>query len=525
VQILTGPGDTDALKAAGVSSTQRDLYMRRQREQAEAAAKASPAAPPGPSKGDPSKGLLPTPGGPQGPAPGQSREDFLAGLNPVERELFNLYELQGRPRPMGGGGGGPAKTVMVQTGQGVAGIADVDPKALAALRGARGRAGSLDKAAAEVEGKVAQRGAELGLTAAEQRAQAQAQLEQLDQAQRQALGGIRDQVGMLAQRVAASEVDPDRLWRDAGSAKRGGFLAAAVLSGIGAAIAGKGGGANPALEGLFRVMDRDNAAQAARAQDARAKLNDAQQLYKFTADAYGSEKAATHAMMMGRLEALKAQLDAEAEQLRARATVPGSTINLRLEQAKAQIDQKMALEEVQLEKELNGQISKSFAFKTVGGGGGGGPSLASVIKAKEQQNKLLTEAQERAGKGQKDAKAVFVDGQPLMANPAASQGSVDKAQDMIFAADNGLDTVKALQARARTAGGMVPGDPALKIAANNVGSLLANASGGGAPNDAQLKLAEDAVTPGPRQQAAMDEIERQFRGAKTRAVQRVGAAK
>lgn len=489
---------------------------------------------PGAGAGGLASGAMPTPG-----TPG------WGALNQFEQEQINLLNADMQARLRARGGGGPARTVKVQTGESLSGIANIDPATLADVRAQRKRGAALEKDAAAFERDQAYRSADFGLEQQERRMVALKQQEEIAAREQEALGKIRGQIDTLQQQVMAGEVDPDRLWRNASEGKRAGFLVAAALSGIGSAIAGKPGAPNAAIDGLMRSMDRDNAAQQIRSDDRRQKLNAAQQIYQFTKEAYGSEKAAAHAMNIARLEALKGQFDAEAEVLRTKAPIKATgldgkpyettPLDLALERNKNAIDQKIALEELGLQREINGQVSKAFAFKTVGGGGGGGLTLAQMAAIRGQQAKIMRDAAESQAKLGADARkgapsVIMANGQAYAVPPGMNDEAVKEAQRRITMSEKGLGAVDALAARGQSTGGMVgaaapvlrliPGvgekladmvaDPAQQFSASQLAAILAQASGAGVPSVRQEKLAAEATTPGPRREAALAEVKREL---------------
>lgn len=562
LRIESGPGDTSAAKAAGWSQAKIDADLKRQEFAPAPAPGGAPA--PGLSAGDPSK-LVPTPG--QG---GGAPSGLGSNLNAAEQELDNIYQAKMRAEASRRATPGTLiKGGKVQTGEQWQGAVGPDADTVEAMRAnaqetarlQRIQAGALnerDLAAA----KIAQEQADYETKAAEVQAQ-------IAQRKQQALEGIGAQAQALQQRVASAEIDDGRWWGSKSAADKATIGIAVALDGIVRGLTGRPGQPNAVLQEVYRQQDRDLDVQIKNIEKARGDLNDIQKIYVQTKEQYGDEALAADAAKLAGLVGFKAKIQAEAakadavqitdpvfkkqqlaelaeiEQAMASALGADSEEARRISEAQVQrlasktrsysvrgklleldVNRRVLEQQAALEERMNGTIAKSFGFtqdRVVGGSSG--PSLDRMEATAEKRAKLNRGADEAAAKGGKDQKAVFLDGRPLPAAPGASQGSVDKAQDLITFADQGLDMVASAEARSKQGGGFLPGDPRLKIAAAGITSVLSNAQGGGAPNDAVMETVMSALSPGPRQQAAIQELRGEFQSAKRRALQRVGAGK
>jgi hypothetical protein len=567
ILLESGPGDTSAMKASGASQRQIDEQLAKQNRQADAPppAAAAPAAPTL-SAGDPSKGLVATPAQGGGAAPAGPRST----LNAAEQELDSLRKAQIdqelRKRPTAGT---LVKGGKVQTAESWQGVVGPNADTVAAQRANAAETARLQRLQAQAYGERDQKVAEIGQQQADYE-QAQAQVQAEIAARRgEALGQIGREARALQQKVASAEIDPDRWWNSKSASDKALVGIAVALDGVARGLTNRVGQPNAILQEVYRQQDRDIDAQLKNIDKQRGDLNDLQRIYVQTKEQFGDEAVAADAARLAGLAGFKAQIQAEAaradavqatdpvfqrqqlaemaEMEQAIAVALGAdsedarrraesrvrqlaqqtrSYSVRSKLLELDVDRKMLADQAALEERMNGALSKSFGFtqdRVVGGSSG--PSLDRIVKIQEARAKDARAADDAAGKGDKDQKAVFLDGRALPAAPGASQGSVDKAQDLITFADQGLDMVASAEARAKQTGGFVPGDPRLKIAAAGITSVLSNAQGGGAPNDAVMATVMDALTPGPRQQEALQELRGEFQSAKKRALQRVGAAK
>lgn len=564
--IESGPGDTSAAKASGMSQPQIDAALKRQ----QAAPPPASAAPAGPalSAGDPSKGLVATPGGgrPAGPA------DPYGNLNPAERQLANLYdlkaqqELQKRASP-----GTLVKGGKVQTAESWQGVVGPNADTVEAQRANAAEAARLGKTQAAAYAERDARVAEIaGQQAAYEQSAAEIQAE-IGQRKQAALADIGGQARALQQKIAAAEVDPNGWYAKKSTGERIGIGVALALDGITKGLTRRVGGPNEILAQMAKLQAQDIDLQIKNIDKQRGDLNDLQRIYVQTKEQFGDEALAADATKLAGLAAFKAQIAQEAAKADAvmqtdpvfkkeqladmaemeaayRVALGGDTplareaaekrmqalaartrsYSVKGRLAELAVDKKALDDQAALEERMNGALSKSFGFtqdRMVGGSSG--PSLDKVIASQKAKADLMRGADNDAAKnaGKDEQKMIFVDGVGIPAAKGASAGSVDKAQDLITFADQGLDLVASAEARAKQGGGFLPGDPRLKIASAGIASVLSNAQGGGAPNDNVMKTINDALTPGPRQQEAINELRGEFVSAKKRGMQRVGAAK
>lgn len=577
IEIQSGPGDVSAAKAAGMSQPQIDR-VRSAGYRAEDARPAPPAAPVGPtlSAGTPGAGLVATPagggggggaaagaGGPGGPTFGPASKEYSSWLK-------SEIAAEANKRPSAGTF---VKGGKVQTNESWQGMVGPNADTLAAMRDNAAAAQKERRLVAASDAELAQKKADLDTQAAlaeQKAAETKAEIQQRSTA---ALGQIGGQMSTLQKRIQGAEIDPTRWFRSKDTADKSLLAISMVLGGVAQVFTKTADKPNPILQAAYSAMDRDVDAQIKNIDKAKGDLSDLQRIYIQTREQYGDEGIAADVTKIAALQGFKAQLAQETAKAQAVQGVERVNDERALKQAEAAYWSKvgadtpmaraglekhlanlagqtrnysirarvaeLATERAELEKradleaKMNGTLAKQFGFtqdRVVGGSAGADPKkIRGLFKelndVEGDQRKLSVSEREAQAKGQGHEKTIFIDGTPLAAHPGASQASVDKAQDLIFFADSGLDTVAGLRKRTGQAGGVMPGDPTLKLQANKIGSLLANASGAGVPSESQLRLAEDAVTPGPRQAAAISEIEQEFRDAKKQAARRVGAAR
>ena len=574
IEIQSGPGDVSAAKAAGMSQPQIDR-MRSAGYRAEEAKPAPPAAPAGPvlSAGTPGAGLVATPTGGGGGAAGGGPADPYANLNPEERKKLELdrvrMQIEAGKRPSAGQF---VKGGKIQTAESWQGEAGPNAETLAAIK-------ANADAMAKTQGLQAQANAERDAKIGDVQQQ-QADYEQehariqaeIAQRKQDALAGLGQQSRELQQKIASAEIDPTRWYANRSTGDKIMMGVAVALDGVVKGLTGRGvGQPSPILGEMVRLQGQDIDAQIKNIDKQRGDLNDLQRVYVQTKEQFGDEALAADATKLAGLAAFKAQIQQAALQAdNARGTEPtrnpadvalagemeaafrealgGDTpmaqqaAELRLKKLASQtrsyslkaraleldVERQALAKQAELEARMNGALSKQFGFtQDRYAGGSAGANLDKISEIQGKNAAMLRGADEAAAKGGagKDAKMIFVDGQPIAAHTGASQGSVDKAQDLITFADQGLDMVKSARERASQGGGMAPGDPRLKLAAAGIASVLSNAQGGGAPNDNVMKTIADAVTAGPRQAEAIAELKSEFNSAKRRGIQRVGAAK
>ena len=488
----------------------------------------------------------------RGPAPGQSQGDWMAAMNPAEREQYNLIEAQKQEELRKRASGGQmVKGGKVQTAETISGVVGPDKDKLAAYLRSLAQGQDQAKALATFDRDINFRRADNAGDLQAKAAEDAAREEQMAMAHKEALGQIRGRLDGLREQVMNGEVRPDRLWSDASTAQRAGFMVAAALSGIGAAVAGRGGGPNTAIESLMRMMDRDNDRQRIQQAGRREKLNDAHAIYQETKEAFGSELAGEKAANLAKLEALKQQFETEYQTMAAkmpinagRDPVTGEVIektalDVRKDQAVNAIDQRIAKEQMELSKELNGQFSKNFGFtqdRYVGGSSG--PSLAKLAAMTGAQGKLARDAQKADADNRGDlakaatqgAPAIYSGGQRYAVDPSMPKDLISKNQSTINMADLGLATLDAIEknpsskamgnlekgARVvgldRLANAMAPDDRVM--GADQLTGILAQTGGSGVPSPVQAALAQAAFSGGPGQAAAIAEARRQLRSNK-----------
>lgn len=573
LEIRPGGMDVDEMKSRGMSQPQIDRVLAERDRQIQAtgapapAPAAAPAAPAGPalSAGDPSKGLVPTPaqggGAPSGPR---------SNLNPAEQELDNLRQAQiAAELRKRASGGTVIKGGKQQTGEQWQGALGPNADTVEAIRANAQEAARMQKIQAEANAKRDEAVAKIGQEQADYEAKAAEIQAQIAQRKQQALDGIGGQIQALQQKIASAEIDDGRWWGSKKASDKALVGIAVALDGLVRGLTGRVGQPNAVLQEVYRQQDRDIDMQLKNVEKQRGDLNDLQRVYVQTKEQFGDEALAADAAKLAGLAGFKAKIVAEAakadavqatdpvfkrQQLAEMAEMEAAyreaigadtpsaqraaeakmqklasmtrSYSVRAKLLELDADRKVLEQQATIEERMNGTLAKSFGFtqdRYVGGSSG--PSLDKVVAIQEKRAKDARAADDAASKGDKDEKAIFVDGRAMPVGKGASQGSVDKAQDLITFADQGLDMVASAEKRAKEAGGFAPGDPRLKIAAAGIASVLSNAQGGGAPNDAVMQTINDALSPGPRQQAAIQELRGEFQSAKRRGLQRVGAGK
>lgn len=402
-------------------------------------------------------------------------------------------------------------------------------------------------------------------------AQRQAEIAQRRQVE---LNGIAAQQDQLRQQIAAAEVDPQRWWKRKGTGEALAIGIGAALTDLARGLTGRLDQPNRVLEGVREAIDKDVELQIRDIDKKRGDLNELQRTYVQAKERYGDEGLASDLAKQAAQIGLKAEIQravAKAENIQGReaAHSPQSLAEMAemeqafreamgadspLAQQAAQVRlQKLANEtrsysvkgrllelqaeraelerKASIEARMNGAIARQYVVtqdKKVGGGGGADPKkirglYKELSDVEGDQRKLAVSEREAVAKGKPaPEKGVFLDGQYIAAHPGASGTSVDKAQDRITYSDDALETVKAIRERAKSPGGMVPGDPSGKINAMALAGALANASGSGVPSESDKADAETAVKAGPRQEEALRRIEQKALGYKISAVKRVG---
>lgn len=415
----------------------------------------------------------------------------------------------------------------LQTSEATQGLMGPDPAAFGRYVDARGYRADLDKENASMEAGIAQKQADAMATARGIEETARLAQERVEKEGQARAAAVRDQIGVMNEKVQGEQYDNMRLWNSASDGKKAGFLLAAVLSGIGQAMMGRGGEQNSAIKTLMDLSDRDAERQKVNIANNRQKLNDLQRLYKDTLEQTGSEKAAISAVKIAKLEGLKGQVDTEAAMKRANQTttkrmldkdgnVVEWSVPLAAERTKAAIDERIAQEDMILSREINGQVSRQYAVKQAGyqGGSAGTDHKRYLALSKEragiergalESSSKMLPAPPKPG----DVKVLYSGGKPFSVDPRVSSTIVDDSQKRIYYADSGIEDVEAIGKK-----GLVLGGQARELAADTLASKMAQAAGAGVPSESQLRLAKDATSPGPRQAPALEEAKRQLAAAR-----------
>lgn len=492
-----------------------------------------PAAAPAPPPAVAPSAVI-TAGGGGGGAPPALTQAQQATMTPAEIEYYNFNRSQAiaeaNKRPTAGVF---VKGGKVQSGEQIAGQVGASAETTKRYQDARARSMEAARQGTELEGNVGELDRfHAGVLAEQDQAYAK-QAADLEKQRTEALTTARADIDAASKDVREGKYEPDRIWSNASTGQKVGTWIGAILTGIGQAAAGDRG-ENLAFKGLRETLDRDNINQQTVLKLKREKLNGAQLAYRDTFERFGSEAAAQNAAKLVQVQALKTQLAQEAERMRATTNAKQSSqdwfdgkpiVTLREEQAMAALEQKEAEYQFNLEREINGTVSKSFGFtqdRMVGGSAGPDPKKIAGYLSKNAE--LERGAVPKGGRADQ-APALVVDGTPLAVAPGVSQATVDKVQGEVSTADKGLAAVAALSARAAQPGGMVPGDPAIGIGASALTGVFTNLSGSGAPSPAQEALIAAAVTPGPRQAAALQEVNRFLTHSKATSIRSTGAAR
>lgn len=432
---------------------------------------------------DPSRLVTGRAQAPAAPAGGGAGAEYLAQWN-------NLVDAQKREllsRPQGGPGRRPQA-----------------PEPLVRLGRLQDEAGKIDKAAATFDRDIAYRRADnAGDLVGEQEAGIR-RLEDFDAQAQQRTAAARQRLDAMNAQLASGEFDPDRLWHKASEARKAGFMAASILSGIGQSVAGRGGQQNSAVQGLFEMMDRDNRNQIESINQGRQKASDAAKLYRDVVEQTGSDRAALAALNIAKLDAMKNKFEAEYQALAAKMPIAGTKVDLqygtpyvidaqgkplpgakidaqgravdprtgrpipgarvetpttgtgqplpttmldlRLQKAQNEIGQRRAQEELTLAQAI------AAATKPVGGGGmTKEQQLAKLAALTKSQVEAQRDANKDAAAAGRDQHAVFVGGQKLAVDPNAPKEAAFEAQKKINMAEMGLATIDSMEKRLQNA--------------------------------------------------------------------------
>lgn len=532
-----------------------------------------PNAKPNPNV-DPSK-LVATPGG-QGAASGTpGGRQPPPGLNAQEYQNWLRAEIaaEARKRPSGGT---VAKGGKVQTAEAWQGELGPNADTMARRR-------QLEEDLAPLLGRRAAADAALATKQAENQAQ-QAEAEQraaeaqaeIGRRRTEELGAIAEQGRQLQQKIASAEVDPNRWWASRGTGEKIAVGAAIALSDIARGMIGRNRqGQNPILAGVQQAIDKDVEQQIRAIDKQRGDLNDLQKTYLQAKARYEDEGIAADIAKQAALSGLRAEMAKAAADYRglqgqeavyspedlkfmreaedslrtamdpnespiARLAADTKYKELAAKTRSFNVHERIAqleLERLELDKraaieaKMNGTLSKNFGFtqdRVVGGSAGADPKkIRGLYKelndVEGDQRKLAVSEREAAAKGEKDEKAIFVNGAPVSVGKGASQPSVDRAQTRISYADDVLSIVNTVEAD-KKAGRYIPGDPVQGMDALSLANGLAQMAGGGVASESDKADAAAALNPrDPRHGDAMNRIRQRATAAKVNAAKSVGA--
>lgn len=577
IEIQSGPGDISAAKAAGMSQPQIDR-MRSAAYRAEEAAKAAPAATPaGPalSAGTPGAGLVATPtggggggaaaggGGPGGPTFGPASKEYSSWLK-------SEIAAEANKRPSGGT---LVKGGKVQTNESWQGMVGPNADTMAAMRDNATAAQKEGRLVAASDAELAQKKADLDTQAAlaeQKAAETKAEIQQRSTA---ALGQIGGQMSTLQKKIQGAEIDPTRWFRSKDTADKSLLAISMLLGGVAQVFTKTADKPNPVLQAAYSAMDRDVDAQIKNIDKAKGDLSDLQRIYIQTREQYGDEGIAADVTKIAALQGFKAQLAQETAKAQAVQGVERVNDERALKQAEAAYWSKvgadtpmaraglekhlanlagqtrsysirarvaeLATERAELEKradleaKMNGTLAKQFGFaqdRVVGGSAGADPKkIRGLFKelndVEGDQRKLTVSEREAQAKGQTATKGLFVDGEFIPASPNAQPDLLKDAQARITYSDSLLGDIAAVRKRMGEAGAYAPGDPQAGIDAGLLAKSLSRAASNEAASESDVALVKGAVTPGPRQAAALERIEKKARSFKVDALKSVGAAK
>lgn len=533
----------------------------------------APAAPAQPAAVDP-KTLVQPPASGGGNAPGGGRPPPNNNPNSIEYQNWLREEII-RESSKRAGGGTFVKGGKVQTAEQWQGIAGPNADTVEAQRANAAEAARLGKtqaaAFAERDAKVAEIA---GQQAAYEQQMADVQAE-IGQRKATALADIGGQARALQQKIAAAEVDPNGWYAKKSTGERIGIGVALAIDGIAKGLTRRVGGPNEILTKMAQLQAQDIDLQIKNIDKQRGDLNDLQRIYVQTKEQFGDEALAADATKLAGLAAFKAQIAQEAAKADAvmqtdpvfkrqqladmaemeaamRVALGGDTplaqqaaekrmevlaaktrsYSVKARLAELAVEKKMLDDQAALEERMNGAISKSFGFtqdRVVGGSAGPDrkriQGLYKELNDTEgDQRKLSVSEREAAGKDGSQ-KGLFVDGQFVQANAAAQPEVLKDAQARITYADALSADVAAVRARMKEPGAYAPGDPQAKIDAGALAKSFSRAASNEAASESDKEDMKAAVTPGPRQEAALQRLEGKARSFKMDALKSVGAAK
>jgi hypothetical protein len=223
-------------------------------------------------------------------------------------------------------------------------------------------------------------------------------------------------------------------------------------------------------------------------------------------------------------QAEKAKAEAPAKPEASVAAAPPKTETVSLHQLKAESDARLAglLAKADLESQMRGTKSQSYQFvpeKVVGGSAG--PNIdkilgysskmagleGDVLKQRGDLTKILGES---GGKAEKP-RGITIGGRFVEAGKGIPDQVLAKADEIASASEDIMGMTKMLKERGKQTGGLIPKDPASQLTRIDIASKLANARGSGVPSESELKMADEALSAGPRQASAIEQIEKTAR--------------
>jgi hypothetical protein len=564
-RIESGPGDVSAGKAAGWSQTKIDYETKKQE-----VAPAAPATAPGLSAGNPTSGLVPTPGGARGEAGGSRQPP--PGMNAQEYQNWLRSEIAAEAgrRPSAGT---LVKGGKMQTGEQWQGAVGPNADTVEAMRANAQGAGRLQRIQADAlnerdlaAAKIAGEQADYETKAAE----VQAQIAQRKQA---ALEGIGAQAQALQQKIASAEIDDGRWWGSKSAADKATIGIAVALDGIVRGLTGRPGQPNAVLQEVYRQQDRDLDMQIKGVEKQKGDLNDLQRIYVQTKEQYGDEALAADAAKLAGLVGFKAKIQAEAakadavqatdpvfkkqqlqemaeaEQAIAVALGADSEDAKRAAEARIQklaartrsysvrgklleldVDRRVLEQQAAIEERMNGTLAKSYGFtqdRVVGGSGGADrKKIRGLFKelndVEGEQRKLTVSEREAAAKVKAGQADLRLPGGSMAVREGIPESLYNELAKKIVIADQYDAGLEEMVKRAKQPGGLTPGDPALKVFSDQAATLGSQLNWAGQPNTFQEELVIEASKPGPRQDAAIEALRGQSRALRSAVTKQLG---
>jgi hypothetical protein len=467
--------------------------------------------------------LAPTPGGAGGGAgaPGDPGSRPMTAAEEYERDL-RVAQQRALNRPYWssrdpGGTFARARTVQASPGP--------DPALVRGVEAAEHQVGMLQDAGAWIDTHEQQDLTAESLKKQQLAEQQQAQRAELEARRQEKMTSVMGAIEAQRAKVASMTVDPQAFWKSKTAGEAVGAGIAVILSDIGNVFMGRAGGPNRGLEAIQRGVDQEIERQVRDIGKAKGDLTDMQQLYQLTKEQFGDENAALTALQMSAWEGVKYRLEnvaieSNSQRAQLAAQMVGKKIDL------AQADRRM-----QLDAAARGSESTQFEIRQPRVVSGGGPDEKRFLELGKERVRVAGDSAEldikrQAADGKaagKDQPGVMVDGHFYASQRGIPQSVVEKATDSISFADSVIETIQAQRERAKKLGGNVPNDPVRKVDAFGLANGLAQAFGGGVASESDKSDMIDALSPGPRQGAALDRIEKKARLIKTQAIAKIGA--